>query len=303
MKNTALKSSYLYRLSSIFILYILVLIPIFTFAFTNPGKPKGFVNDFANILNENTKSNLELKLNQYEKQTGNEISVVTVKSLEDETIETYAVKLFEAWGIGKKGADNGTLLLVAPNERKVRIEVGYGLEGYLTDINSSIIIQDYILPEFKKGNYDTGVIAGVDKMISVIGGERLSQSTPLVRDIKYMIFKDWIFFLFFVPLWLASVLGASKSWWAGGVLGGFIGILIGFINQSFAKGLIYTILFIIGGLIFDYIFSKIYKNSMDKNGRAPWFFMNSRGGGGSGGGGFGGFGGGGSGGGGSSGSW
>jgi uncharacterized protein len=303
MKNTALKSSYLYRLSSIFILYILFLIPVFTFAFTNPGKPKGFVNDFANILNENTKSNLELKLNQYEKQTGNEISVVTVKSLEDETIETYAVKLFEVWGIGKKGADNGALLLVAPNERKVRIEVGYGLEGYLTDINSSVIIQDYILPEFKKGNYDTGVIAGVDKMISVIGGERLSQSTPLVKDIKYMIFKDWIFFLFFVPLWLASVLGASKSWWAGGVLGGFIGILIGFINQSFAKGLIYTILFIIGGLIFDYIFSKMYKNSMDKNGRAPWFFMNSRGGGGSGGGGFGGFGGGGSGGGGSSGSW
>jgi uncharacterized protein len=228
---------------------------------------------------------------------------VTVQSLEDETIETYAVKLFEVWGIGKKGADNGALLLVAPNERKVRIEVGYGLEGYLTDINSSVIIQDYILPEFKKGNYDTGVIAGVDKIISVIGGERLSQSTPLVKDIKYMIFKDWMFFLFFVPLWLASVLGASKSWWAGGVLGGFIGILIGFINQSFAKGLIYTILFIIGGLIFDYIFSKIYRNSMDKNGRAPWFFMNSRGGGGSGGGGFGGFGGGGSGGGGSSGSW
>ncbi len=302
MKNTALKSSYLYRLSSIFILYTLLIIPISGFAFTNPGKPNGFVNDFANIINANTKSNLELKLNDYEKKTGNEISIVTIKSLEDETIETYAFKLFEAWGIGKKDTNNGVLLLVAPNERKVRIEVGYGLEEYLTDINSSIIIQDFILPEFKKGDYSTGIVLGTDKMISVIGGERLSQSTPLVRDIKYMIFKDWVFFLFFVPLWLASVLGASRSWWAGGVLGGFVGIFIGFINQSIGMGILYTILFIIGGLIFDYIFSKMYKNSMDKNGRAPWFLMGGRGGG-NGGGGFGGFGGGGSGGGGSSGSW
>src|SRR2546430_4392626 len=90
--------------------------------------PQGYVTDAAGVLDPSSKAQLESHLAEFERQTSNEIAVATVPSLEGETIETYAVELFKRWGVGKKGKDNGILLLVAPNDRKVRIEVGYGLE-------------------------------------------------------------------------------------------------------------------------------------------------------------------------------
>ncbi len=108
--------------------------PIFAFAYASPGKPTGFVNDFAKMLSAPEKSAIELKLANYKKQTGNEISVVTVASLDGDYIENFATQLFKEWGIGENGKDNGALLLISRDDRKARIEVGYGLEPYLPDI-------------------------------------------------------------------------------------------------------------------------------------------------------------------------
>src|SRR3989344_7702307 len=114
----------------------LLSIPLIAFGYLSPGKPSGFVNDFAGILKPETISTLNQKLEQFSKETGNEISVVTIATYGiDETIETYAEKLFQEWGVGKAKEDNGLLLLVARDDREMCIEVGYGLEPVITDIS------------------------------------------------------------------------------------------------------------------------------------------------------------------------
>ncbi|HEU5114413.1 MAG TPA: TPM domain-containing protein [Candidatus Paceibacterota bacterium] len=137
-------------------------------AYQNPGAPKGFVNDFANVIPAAQRTALESKLSIFEKTTGNEIAVATVPSLGGDTVDNFAVKLFEDWGIGKKGADNGILILVAPNDREARIEVGYGLEPTVTDADASIIIRTVMLPAFKNGDYYAGVDGATDKIIGLI---------------------------------------------------------------------------------------------------------------------------------------
>ena len=136
---------------------VFLLIPFVVFAYQNPGIPTGFVNDFAEMLTAEQRQSLEKKINDFEKTTGNELSVVTVSGLGGDTIENFAVKLFEDWGIGKKNKDNGVLLLIARDERQFRIEVGYGLEGALTDARSFWITQNILRPAFQKGDYYGGI--------------------------------------------------------------------------------------------------------------------------------------------------
>ena len=100
------------------------------------------------MISAEQKQTLETKLSQFEKDTSNELSVVTIEDLKGDTIENFAVKLFEDWGIGKKDKDNGVLLLIAKNDRQMKIEVGYGLEGALTDAQSFWIIQNVMRPAF-----------------------------------------------------------------------------------------------------------------------------------------------------------
>src|SRR3989338_4574107 len=144
----------------VFVLLLLTpyfLLPTSASSYTSPGKPSGFINDFAGILKPETVSFLNQKLEQFSTDTGNEIVVVTILRLKDETIETYAEKLFQEWGIGKEKGDNGLLLLVSRDDREMRIEVGYGLEPIITDIESGHIIRDVLTPAFKAGDYDAGV--------------------------------------------------------------------------------------------------------------------------------------------------
>jgi len=121
-------------------------------AYTNPGSPTGFVNDFAGVFSGEQKATLEQKLVTFEKETSNEITVVTIKALDGDTIENFAVKLFEDWEIGKKDKDNGVLVLLAMDDRQMRIEVGYGLEGALTDAQSFWIINKIMKPAFQQEN-------------------------------------------------------------------------------------------------------------------------------------------------------
>ncbi len=130
----------------------------------------GRVVDEANILNAATRIDLETKLENLESKTTTQLVVVTLKSLRGRTIEDYGYQLGRHWGIGQKGSNNGVLLIVAPNERKVRIEVGYGLEGTLTDAITSVIIQSKILPRFRANDYQGGIRAGADAIIDVASG-------------------------------------------------------------------------------------------------------------------------------------
>jgi uncharacterized protein len=154
------------------LLRALFLVAVATVQAAEPEFPPltGRVNDRAGLLSERDQRELEAALARFEKETTDQIVVVTVASLQGLPIEDYGYQLGRHWGIGQKGKDNGALLIVAPEEREVRIEVGYGLEGELTDAQSRTIIEAHILPHFRAGDFPAGIRAGVAAMIDTLGG-------------------------------------------------------------------------------------------------------------------------------------
>lgn len=134
----------------------------------------GRVTDNADILSKDTFREISESLKAHEQKTGNQIAVLTVRSLEGESIEDYAVAVFNAWKLGQKGKDNGILVVVAPNDRRMRIEVGYGLEGTLPDGLAGSIIRTLMTPQFKTGNYNDGIQSGIKAIIEVLEGRKLS---------------------------------------------------------------------------------------------------------------------------------
>jgi uncharacterized protein len=130
----------------------------------------GRVVDNANLIDPATKSALTAKLAAFEQKSTDQIVVATVNDLGGEAIEPYANRLFREWKLGQAGEDNGILLLVAKNDRKMRIEVGYGLEGTLTDLHSSLIINNVLVPAFRAGDFAGGISQAVDDIISVAEG-------------------------------------------------------------------------------------------------------------------------------------
>ena len=128
----------------------------------------GRVTDNAEVLSEGTRRSLTVLLKAHEDSTGNQIAVLTVPTLDGEGIEEYALRVFEAWKLGQKGKDNGVLVVVAPNDRRMRIEVGYGLEGTLTDSLAGSIIRNVMTPRFKAGDYNSGVEAGVKAILDLL---------------------------------------------------------------------------------------------------------------------------------------
>ena len=131
-------------------------------------RPDGYVNDFARILDESVESDLEHYLTTLERDTSAEVAIATIDSLDGLTVEQYANRLFEEWGIGKRQKDNGVLMLIAPNEREVRIEVGYGLEGTLPDGLAGDIIRNEIIPAFKANDFPRGVGRGVERIARIL---------------------------------------------------------------------------------------------------------------------------------------
>src|SRR5689334_19193612 len=131
----------------------------------------GRVVDDAGMLSPGTRGILTRELAELEEKTTRQLVVVTVKSLQGRTIEDYGVRLGRQWQIGQKGKNNGVLLIVAPSEHKVRIEVGYGLEGELTDAVSKLIIEERILPNFRQNNMVGGVVSGTETIIRVLSGD------------------------------------------------------------------------------------------------------------------------------------
>jgi uncharacterized protein len=128
----------------------------------------GRVTDNAEILSEPMRKTLTERLKVHESRTGNQIAVLTIASLEGESIEGYAETVFKEWKLGQKGKDNGILVIVAPQDRRMRIEVGYGLEGTLPDSLAGSIIRNAMTPKFKAGDYNGGIEAGVSAIITVL---------------------------------------------------------------------------------------------------------------------------------------
>src|SRR5690606_23536616 len=124
----------------------------------------------ANLLDAVTRAGIESKLAALETKTTSQVVVVTLQSLRGRSIEEYGYRLGRHWGIGQKDSNNGALLIVAPNERKVRIEVGYGLEGTFPDAIASVIVQGTILPRFRANDYRGGIERGVDAIVEVLSG-------------------------------------------------------------------------------------------------------------------------------------
>jgi uncharacterized protein len=134
-------------------------------------KLTGYINDYADMISPQAEASLEQELRAFEQSDSTQIVIVTVPSLEGEVLEEYSIKVAEAWKIGQKGKDNGIIFLAAKQERKMRIEVGRGLEGKLTDLMSGRIIDLVVKPRFKRGDYDNGFIAGVHALVDATRGE------------------------------------------------------------------------------------------------------------------------------------
>ena len=131
----------------------------------------GRIVDDANVIDGATKARLDEKLKALEDKTGTQLVVATLPSLQGYDIADYGYQLGRHWGIGQKGKNNGAVLIVAPSERKVRIEVGYGLEGELTDAVTKLIIENAILPRFRAGDVSGGISRGVDDILQVLSGD------------------------------------------------------------------------------------------------------------------------------------
>lgn len=285
-------------------------IPVAHAEFVSPGQPTNYVTDFANIVSDQTEAALNAELENFDKETSTQIFVATVSSLGGDDIASYGVELARSWKIGTT-QNNGVLILVAPNERQVRIEVGYGLEGVLTDYQSSQVIQRDILPQFRDKNYDQGITDGVHRVMGITRGEVFEvegESVGLFKKILRGLFSNielFFFFLFIFGQFIISTLASSKSWWLGGVLGAGLGALIGVAYGFIFAGIIAIILLTASGLGLDYLVSKKGWGKRRGNSDGNWIYWGGGSGGSdfSSGGGFSGGGGGSFGGGGSSGSW
>ncbi len=162
----------------------------------------GRVVDNARLLDAATKSSIEQTLEAHEARSSDQVVVATIENLDGDGLEEYANRLFRHWGLGQAEQNNGVLLLVAKNDRKIRIEVGYGLEGTLTDLHSKLIIDNAIVPAFKAGDFALGISRGVDEIIAVLAGNGAELEERYAFHQERADKFDFIPMLF-IALWIA----------------------------------------------------------------------------------------------------
>ena len=255
----------------------------------------GFVTDIAGILSQSEEETLEQTLSSYRDETSNEIAILTLSSLEGEVIADLAFEVGRKWGVGGEKNDNGIMIVMSYEDRKIFLATGYGLEGAVPDIVARGIIERDILPQFRDGNYYQGFANGIESLKMHIGGEYTPERYESPDIPIPSVFGIFLFFIFIEIL--AAFLGKSKSWWLGGVIGAVFGCLLVVLYSWWLSIPILTLI----GLLFDYIVSKKRKGGGGRRGRRGGFWTGSGGSGSSGG--FGGFSGGSFGGGGAGGSW
>ena len=273
---------------------LILLLPLLALAAEIPAL-KSRVTDLTNTLNQQQRDALERTLAEFEQRKGAQIALLMVPTTHPETVEQYAVRVQESWKLGRKGVDDGVLLVVAKNDRRLHIEVGYGLEGILPDAIAKRIIDDDIVPRFKENDFYGGVRAGVDRVMRVVEGEKLPPPAARGHPKAEGLSLDWVIPLLFVALIGGTVLRAIFGRFLGsGIAGGVVGFaawaLAGSLLIALIAGVFAFIMMLGGG-----------SRGLSPGYRGGGFGGGGFGGGGWGGGGFGGGGGGFSGGGGSSG--
>lgn len=260
-----------------------------------PQAPDGYVLDEAGVLSEQTEAELQTELAALQESNSTQMVVVTVTDLQGYEPEQFALALGRDWGVGQEEFNNGLVFLIAPSEQVARIEVGYGLEGAITDAQSYLILNQVAIPYFAEGNYDQGTLESMEILETLARGEAydLSQLEPEASIADLLPF----FVFFILPLLWAfvSFLSSSKSWWLGGVFGGVFGLIF--------AGMTGLALGAVLGLFLDFIVSKYFFGKLVGKSGSGGFWGGGGGFGGGSSGGFGGFGGGGFGGGGASGRW
>jgi uncharacterized protein len=212
------------------------------------------VTDLTTTLTRAQVQALEETLKDFETRKGSQLAVLIVRTTQPETIEQYGIRVAEQWKLGRKGIDDGAILIVAKNDRTLRIEVGYGLEGVLNDATAKRIVSDTIVPRFRQGDFAGGIREGVDRMISVIEGEPLPEpaadSTQEGSDLRHYALVA-LLFAFFMGGFLRSILGrlpgglvtggvlAYLAWLVSGAVSvALVAALIGFAVTLFGGGLI-----------------------------------------------------------------
>ena len=194
------------------------------------------VTDLTQTLTSEQQSQLEAKLAAFEQQKGSQIAVLIVPTTAPEAIEQFSIRVVDAWKLGREKQDDGVLLLVAKDDRKMRIEVGYGLEGAIPDVYAKRIISEIMAPSFRQGDFYGGINNAVEQVIKLISGEQLpapTQSKPSSGKLW-----DMLYVVFIGAFVLGGILRAIFGKFVGGVLnGGIIGMLIWF----FGGGLIVAI--------------------------------------------------------------
>lgn len=211
------------------------------------------VTDLAGALTPGQVAALDSKLSSFEQAKGSQVAVLVVPTTRPEEIEQYAIRVADAWKLGRKGVDDGAILLVARDDRKVRIEVGYGLEGVLPDAIANRIIDEDIVPRFRSGDYYGGIDAGVDRMVQVIEGEALPEPVHRGRaDDAISGFGNLLPVLLVFALVGGAILrrlfgrvgGALAT---GGLVGFITWLIIGIVAMSIFAGVIAFIFSVVGG--------------------------------------------------------
>ncbi len=276
---------------SLFLLTVVIAtMPLSTLAFDVPPND-GFYTESIDVLSDEQEASIELMLGNYVKETSNTIAILMTDSMSGASIVEAAVETGRKWKVGTAEHNNGILIFTALRDRETTIQVGYGLEGAVPDIVAGGIIQEDIGPNFAQSRYYEGLLAAIDALKKHIGGEY----TAARYNEGPSGFGQFGFILLLVGgNFLAALLGRSKSWWLGGVIGAGVGVLL----ASLYGWWLSIPLFIVIGLVFDYIVSRMPPGGGRHGG--PW---GGFGGGRGGGGGYSGFGGGSFGGGGASGRW
>ena len=155
------------------------------------------VNDYANLLSDEVELVLNTQLAQHEEATSNQVVVLTINSLEGAVLEDYANTVFNTWALGQADKDNGVLLLISKNDRKMRIEVGYGLEGRLTDSEAGRIIRNTIAPHFKKGEFEAGITAGTLRILEACSSDGSPEATSEYSEFDRFDGEDWASYILF----------------------------------------------------------------------------------------------------------
>lgn len=245
--------------------------------------------DQTGTLSDQQVSDLAAKIKTSRAEKDYQLGVLIIPTLEGRDIEGYSIEVARAWGIGEADKDNGVLLIIAKDDRKLRLEVGNGLEGDITDLESGHIIRDVITPKFKTGDYYGGISDGVSRIQAAVEGEAapVTPQGSVGQGIGELLFQGGIFILW-GGLWLTSILARTKSWWAGGVIGAIIGAII----AALAGWVLWTIallgLLFFSGLALDWAVSRNYHRRVDRGESPAWWAGGTHLGGGGGGGSFGG---------------